>query len=70
MAAIYNMLDGTAITQGLQGCSVCDEAIQAARRIAADRGEDVHLVDDDGEWIVHPDGTADEAPVQAEAEID
>lgn len=54
MAAIYDYETGDEITVGLQGCDVCDEAIQAAQRIADDRGEDVHLVDDDGEWIVHP----------------
>lgn len=52
-AAIYS-LDGNAITLGLQGSNICDEAIQTAERIADSRGEDVHLVDDDGEWIVHP----------------
>jgi hypothetical protein len=56
MAAIYTQEDGSEITGGLQGCMVCDEAIQAARRIAADRGEAVVLADDDGEWLVHPNG--------------
>jgi len=55
MAEIYDM-SGNEITVGLQGCSVCDEAIIAARNIAGDRNEDVHLVDD-GEWIVHPNGS-------------
>lgn len=36
------------------GCNVCNEAIQAAARYADRLGTDVHLVDDDGEWIVHP----------------
>lgn len=53
MAAIYTM-DGNELSAGLQGCRVCDEAIQAAERTADKRREDVHLVDDDGEWIVHP----------------
>lgn len=53
MAAIYT-LDGNELTAGLQGCTVSDEAIQAAERIADDLSSDVHLVDDDGEWIVHP----------------
>lgn len=54
MAEIYDYETGNEIAAGLQGCNVCDEAIQAAQRIADERGEDVHLVDDDGEWIVHP----------------
>ena len=54
MAAIYDMTTGDTITDGLQGCSKCDEAIQAAGRIADRRGEDVLLADDDGDWIVHP----------------
>jgi len=53
MAAIYT-LDGNELTAGLQGCNVSDEAIQAAERHADNLGTDVHLVDDDGEWIVHP----------------
>jgi len=55
MAAIYDM-DGTELTAGLQGCNVCDEAIQAAQRTADRLGRDVELVDDDGSWIVHPAG--------------
>ena len=64
MAAIYDTQNGNLITDGLQGCTKCDEAIQAAKRIADDLGEDVPLVDDDGEWIVHPrrdDGTREPA---------
>jgi hypothetical protein len=53
MAAIYS-LDGNEITVGLQGCNVCDEALQTAKRIADDRNECVELVDDDGRWLVHP----------------
>lgn len=53
MAAIYTM-DGDELTDGLQGCSVCDEAIEAACRTADRLGADVHLSDDDGDWIVHP----------------
>jgi hypothetical protein len=56
-ASIYDG-EGRTITEGLQPASVCDEAIQAARRIAANREEDVYLLDDDGAWIVSPDGTA------------
>ena len=50
---IYTM-DGNELTVGLQGSRVSDEAIHAAQRSADLRGEDVLLVDDDGEWIVHP----------------
>jgi len=53
MAAIYSV-DGNEITVGLQGCSVCDEALQTAQRIADARNESVELVDDDGRWLVHP----------------
>lgn len=56
MAKIYTM-NGEAITAGLQGSAVCDEAIRAAKSIARDRGETVRL-EDDGELLdVHPDGT-------------
>lgn len=55
MATIYSS-DGYEITAGLQGCSVCDEAIQAAYRIAEDRDEEVILEDDDGTWAITPDG--------------
>lgn len=58
MAAIYT-LDGNEICAGLQGSNVCDAAIIAARNHAANLGADVHLVDDDGEWIVHADGSID-----------
>lgn len=57
MAAIYTYETGDAITEGLQGCEICDEAIQIAQRIAADRGEPVVLEDDDGEWLVPSDGS-------------
>jgi len=60
MATIYSQ-DGMEITVGLQGSSVCDEAVQAAKRIAADRQESVRLEDDDGNWDVYPDGRVDEA---------
>ncbi len=55
MASIYNT-NGEYITQGLQGSSVCDEALIAAREIAAAHNEDVVLKDDDGYWLVSPDG--------------
>lgn len=58
MAEIYSM-DGEEITVGLQGSSVCDEAIRAAKRIARDRGETVRLEDDGELWDVHADGTVE-----------
>jgi len=62
MAALYDYETGEEITAGLQGCNVCDEAIQIAQRAADERGENVHLSDDDGEWLVHPEiGGAREA---------
>ena len=57
MAAIYDLETGYAITEGLQGCRVCDEAANLAREIARDRNEPVELDDDDSSWIVYPDGT-------------
>ena len=59
MASIYHTETGQSLCGGLQGCDTCDEAIRAAERIADQLGADVHLVDDDGEWLVHPriDGT-------------
>jgi len=53
MAAIYTTT-GNEIAAGLPGCNVCDEAILAAERHADALGTDVHLVDDDGDWLVHP----------------
>ena len=53
MAAIYKAGSGDEIGAGLQGCNVCDAAILAAQRWADELGEDVHLSDDDGEWMVH-----------------
>lgn len=60
MAHIEDM-HGNTITGGLQGCIVCDDAVIAARSIAFRRRVCVLLVDDDGDWIVHPDGTIEEA---------
>ncbi len=57
MAAIYSM-DGNTITEGLQGCDICDEAIDMAMRMAKEFGEPVLLDDDDGEWIVPVEGPA------------
>jgi hypothetical protein len=56
MATIYNAETAVPITQGLQGCMVCDEAIISAKRIAEGRDEDVILEDDDGYWLVSPSG--------------
>jgi hypothetical protein len=62
MAAIYNYQTADTITSGLQGSKVCDEARQAARRMAAERGETVVLEDDDGNWAISPDGGAEKLP--------
>jgi len=59
MAEIYTM-NGEEITVGLQGSAVCDEAIHAAKRIAADRGEAVRLEDDGELFDVFPDGTVED----------
>ena len=53
-------LDGMLITQGLNTGCVSDEAIDAAQRIAAERGEAVLLEDYDGLWLVPPTGEAAE----------
>ena len=55
MAAIYD-LDGETITDGLQGCFICSEAEQVAIKIAEYDDAPVILVDDDGDWMVHPTG--------------
>ena len=68
MAAIYDIDSGNELTTGLGGCNSSDEAIQVAKRMADRMGRDVHLVDDDGEWIVHPeiDGVRELAdPIEA-----
>lgn len=61
MAAIYDYNTGYAITEGLQGCRVCDDAIHLAHEIAQERERSVILDDDDGSWIVHSDGTVEAA---------
>lgn len=68
MAEILDYWTGDSITQGLQGSSVCDEAINLAREIAAERGTTVHLIDDDGEWAVRANGTRE--PLTDEDAID
>ena len=73
MAAIYSAETGNVFCEGLQGCYVCDEAIQYAQEIADEMGEDVHLVDDDGAWLVHPlrDGEREPAdPVDPECRLE
>lgn len=57
VASIFTMF-GEKITTGLPVSAVSDEAFRAAQRIAAHRGEAVVLADDDGEWIIQPDGSA------------
>ncbi|CAM6053504.1 unnamed protein product [Sphagnum tenellum] len=46
MATIYDET-GRHITEGLQGCSKCDEAILRARAIAAQNNRPVILYDED-----------------------
>jgi hypothetical protein len=46
-STIYDMLSGYTITDGVQSQKVCDCTIQAARRIAAERGHSV-IVEDRG----------------------
>ncbi len=50
MARVWST-DGYLAADGLQGCEVCDEAIQTAQRIADEWGEAVELEDDDGSWL-------------------
>ncbi len=66
MAEIYTQ-DGEEITVGLQSSTVCDEAILAARGIAADRDETVRLEDDGDAWDVSPGGSIEEAEPWDEA---
>ena len=55
MATIEDFYTGDLITDGLQGSTVCDEALQIAKEIAERRDTPVLLGDDDGEsWIVYP----------------
>ncbi len=51
---------GDFITEGLQSCTVCDDAINLALKLAAKRNESVFLVDEDGNWQVHPNGHIDQ----------
>jgi hypothetical protein len=59
-ATILDWTTAETIAAGLQPAARCDEAIIAARRIAADRDEPVLLDDSDGVWRVDPDGSATE----------
>lgn len=64
MTAIYDYETGAELTCGLQGSSVCDEAIHAALRIAAARATPVELHDDDGHWLVEPDGSVERLEIE------
>jgi hypothetical protein len=44
MATIYDAETAVTITDGLQGCTVCDEAIISAKSLAKMREEDVILI--------------------------
>ena len=54
VASIYTR-NGDEIATGLAPCTVSDEAVRAARRIAAQRREAVVLDDADGSWLIPPD---------------
>jgi hypothetical protein len=56
MASVYDLATGHTITEGLQGCRVCDQAIQVAADLAKIHNKTVILDDDDGEWLVGPRG--------------
>jgi len=56
MATIYTYETAETITDGLQGAMACDEAINTARSIAADRQEPVVLEDDGDIRVVVPNG--------------
>lgn len=60
MAAVYDYYNGDVLTQGLQGCNTCDEALKAAKQIASTRKIKVVLEDDDGQWVVFPSGKVEE----------
>jgi hypothetical protein len=48
------LMDGTVINA--QGSRTCDEAWQRAKKLASTYREAVVLRDDDGDWLVSPDG--------------
>ena len=60
MAEIYDYGTAEPLALGLQGALVCDEAINLARWYAANNNEPVVLEDDDGYWLVSPDGGVEE----------
>ena len=66
MAKILDPRSGDILTDGLQGCNKCDEAILTAYRMADARGRTVLLMDDDGEWVVHPRKASDAYGVRIE----
>jgi hypothetical protein len=56
MAALYDLNSGHTITEGVQGSSVCNDALNMAKAIAKERRRTVILDDDDGEWLIGPSG--------------
>lgn len=62
MSSIYTYETGETLCEGLQGSNVCDQAIQTAKELAAEREEEVVLEDDDGNWLVDPDGSCTSLP--------
>lgn len=65
MATIYTYKSTDPIAEGLQGAFCCDEAIRAARTIAKESGAPVVLDDEDGVWLVQPNGDATECDREA-----
>jgi len=56
MASLFDLRSGHTITEGLQGSSVCNDALRIARARAKESKRSVLLEDDDGDWIVGPRG--------------
>ena len=56
MASLYDNSNGYLITDCLQGSDTCDEALDIAKQEAERRNEDILLDDDDGYWLIKPDG--------------
>lgn len=63
MAGIYNYLTTDTITDGLRGSTWSDDARQTAHSIAREKCQPVVLEDDDGIWLVYPDGTRETLPL-------
>lgn len=59
-AALYDYETGDVISEGLQGVFTSDQAIQSAQRAVKQFGAPVLLVDDDGEYVVYPDGRVEQ----------